>query len=83
MKVDEKATRAARDRQVAGARVLDELFSFTSAKDPFNPQTGRVISADRIVRLRWRQWRDSTFPVRVRRRRRRQLARASRKRNRS
>lgn len=81
--VDKRATKAARDRQAAGFKALDEFFAYTPAKAPFNPQTGRAISADPKIRLRWRQWRDSTFPARVRRRRRRKLARASRKANRS
>jgi len=82
VKVATKATKAARTRHAAGTKRLGELFGFTQAKASLNPQTGRAIP-DRKVRRVWKAWRDETFPARVHRRRRRKLARASRKRNRS
>lgn len=82
MKVDEKATARARELHAAGERTLDRLFGFTFAKASLNPQTGRRIG-NRAERRAWREWRDKTFPARVKRRRRRKLARAMIRRQRS
>jgi hypothetical protein len=81
MKVDEKATKAARARQEAGLKRLESFFGFTPQHAPFIPQTGRSMGA-RKIRLMWRNWRDDLDPTRVRRRKHRKAARASRKRNR-
>ena len=73
MKVDERATKAARQRHARGMRVLDALFGFAPAKAPLNAMTGRAIPEKKAKRI-YRAWRDETFPARVKRRRRRKLA---------
>jgi hypothetical protein len=82
MRIDKKATKAARERHAEGIKELDKLFRINPSLIPFNLQTGRSVGVTKIDRLRWRQWRDLTFPARVRRRRRRKAARASTRRNR-
>ena len=78
MKVDKERTKIARAKHAAGIARLNELFGVSNTKIPFNPQTGRAF-ADKKTRRLWREWRDSTFEKRIRRRRQRSLARASRK----
>jgi hypothetical protein len=82
MKLDKKATDAARKRHAEGIEELDKLFRINPSLMPFNPQTGRAVGETKIDRRRWKQWRNLTFPARVRRRRRRKIARASTQRNR-
>lgn len=82
MKIDKKATEAARARHREGEKRLQELFRFTPAHTPFVPQNGRPISSEKKVRRIWRSWRDSMVPKRAAARAKRKTARASRKRNR-
>lgn len=82
MRVDEPATKVARAKQRFGIAVLNLLFGFTPMHAPLNAQTGRSI-AEKSARRIWREWRDETFPPRVKRRRRRKLANESRRRNRT
>lgn len=80
--IDKKATEQARTLQSVGISTLNALFRFDPRLMPFNQMNGHAVSGTRVDRLRWRQWRDSTFPARVVRRRRRKVAAASRRKNR-
>ncbi len=81
MKVDEQRTKAARKQQERGIRILNYFFGYTIYRAPLNPMTGRAAETPQDRRV-WREWRDSTFPARVKRRRRRRIEKASRKKNR-
>jgi hypothetical protein len=83
--IDAAATKAARKRHQRGIARLDDLFAVTQAHRDvaaLNPQNGSQLRV-KLERLRWRQWRDAIRPGRVRARRRRKLANASRRRNRT
>ena len=81
MLVDKKATEAARKRHARGVRHLNELFGFSLNKVSLVAHTGRALP-DKASRRVWREWRDKTFPRRVKDRKRRKMQKQSRRKNR-
>lgn len=81
MKVDEQRTKQARKAQERGMKVLDVLFGYSLYRAPINSMTGRALETKKDRRT-YREWRDSNFPARVKRRRRRKIEKASRRKNR-